>query len=413
MVRIPFRSRCSRIALALAVLVVAGATLLQGSGPVTGGWCLLCGEHGTADAIRNVVLFLPVGATALVATGSILLATAIASGISLLAEIAQLGIPGRGASLGDLVFNTLGGVIGAFAARSTAAWLHPRRRTRRRLVVAATAAPLLVVGAAGAVFQTDLPATTYYGQWTPDLGHFDVYGGRVLEARIGDFPIPCGRLIESEDVRQLLSVGEPVAVQAIAGPEPARLAPIFSMYDEYQQEILVLAATRRTLAFRIGTRAARFRLNVPTLSFRGALAGVEVGDSLDISTAADGDGHCLRVAVTGISEPLRRRCGVGYTVASGWQLLAPAGFGSRLPALLDSLWLAILYVPLGYWIRRDALGAVAVIISAIGLLTIPSITPLVGTPAIAFVSSVLGLLAGAGLRGWMSARPGDAAGLRA
>ena len=410
MARISSRGRSSRIALVLAVLVVAGATLLRGSGPATGGWCLLCGEHGTADAIRNVVLFLPLGATALVATGSILLATAIASGISLLAEIAQLGIPGRDASPGDLLFNTLGGVIGAVAARSAAAWLHPLHRVRRRLVVLATAAPLLVVGATGAVFRTDLPATTYYGQWTPDLGHFDVYDGRVLEARIADLPIPSGRLIESENVRALLSVGAPVAAQVIAGPEPARLAPIFSMYDEYQQEILVLGAARQTLAFRIRTRAARVRLDVPTLSFRGALAGVEVGDSLDISATPDGDGHCLRVAVTGSSDLVRRRCGVGYTVASGWQLLAPTGLGSRVPALLDFLWLAILYVPLGYLIRRDALGSVAVMISAIGLLTIPSITPLVGTPAVAFVSSGVGLLAGAGLRGWISTRPGNAAG---
>jgi hypothetical protein len=407
MARISSRSRSSRFALILAALLVAAATLPQGSGTVTGGWCLLCGEHGTADAIRNVVLFLPLGAAALLATGSIFLATAISAGMTLLVEIIQIWTPGRDASAGDLIFNTLGGVLGALAARGAMAWLRPQPRARRRLVVVATAAPLLVVGATGAVFQTDLPATTYYGQWTPDLGHFDLYGGRVLEARIADLPIPSGRLIESEHVQLLLSEGAPVAVRAIAGPEPARLAPIFSIYDEHQQEILVLGAVRKTLAFRIGTRAARFRLNVPTLSFRGALAGVEVGDSLDISAAPDGDGHCLRVAVTGISEPGRIRCGVGYTVASGWQALAPVGVGSRTPALLDFLWLAILYVPLGYWIRRDALGAVAAVISAIGLLTIPAITPLVGTPAIAFVSSGVGVLAGAALRRWM-ARLGDA-----
>ncbi len=409
MVRIPVRGRPSRIALALAVLVVAVATLPSGSGSTMGGWCLLCGEHGTADAIRNIVLFLPLGATALLATGSVFLATAISAGISLLVEMGQVGTPGRDASAGDLIFNTLGGVIGVLAARSASTWLRPEPRARRRLVVAATAAPMLVIGAAGAVFQTDLPETTYYGQWTPELGHFDVFRGRVVDARIADLPIPSGRLTESEKVRQLLSMDARVAVQAIAGAAPARLAPIFSMYDERQQEILVLGAEGETLAFRLGTHAARLRLNTPTMSFPNAFEDVEIGNELEISVVPDGDGHCLRVAVTGASDLPRMRCGVGYTVASGWQLLASAGLGSRVPALFDFLWLALLYIPLGYWIRRDAPGAVAVIISAIGLLTIPLITPLVGTPAIAFVFCGAGLLIGAGLGRWMSMELGDAA----
>ena len=56
-----------RLAWGAAALVwavgLAAVTLTPNGGPVARilSFCLLCGERGTADAILNVVLFLPLG----------------------------------------------------------------------------------------------------------------------------------------------------------------------------------------------------------------------------------------------------------------------------------------------------------------------------------------------------------------
>jgi len=406
MLRLRSGTRAGRTAFLLVLFVVAVATLFPGSdGALTADWCLLCGAYGAADAIRNVALFVPVGVTAALSSGSFLLAAATAPALSLLVETAQLAIPGRDAGLGDLIFNSIGGLIGVFIAASAPTLLAPGPQAARRLVAAATFAPLLAIGLSGAVLGIVLPPTTYYAQWTPDLGHLELYDGSVFEAKIGKRFIPPQRLQESEGVRQQLLTGAPVELRAIAGPEPAGLAPIFSIYDAHQHEIMVLGATRQTLVFRLGTRAAPLKLGIPALRYPGGLEGVRAGDTLDVRVSSDGDGRCFRIIATAGPRGLsRERCGIGYTVASGWQLLAPPGLGSREPALFDLLWLGILYLPLGYWIRPTGRGLYALAVSALGLLGIPALTALVATPVTAVVAAGAGILAGIGMRRWIAQR---------
>lgn len=402
----PGRGRAA--ALALTVAAVLAVTLFRTSGPVSGGWCLLCGQHGAADAIRNVVLFIPVGITSLLATGRPLLAAAAAPALSLLVESAQIAIPGRDASVGDLVFNTVGGLVGLGLVRTARAWLFPRPPAARRLALLAAVVPWLAATATGLIVDADLPVTTYWGQWTPDLAHFEVYDGRVLNAGIGGRDVPPLRLEDSRTVRRLLLSGAPVEARAIAGHAPRRLAPIFSIYDEERWEIMVLGADRQTLTFRLGSRAVRLRLNLPALRYRGALAGLLPGDTIELRVSRDseGDGRCFQVATTGRREdPPRRRCGIGYSVASGWQLVAPSGVGGQWPELWDILWLTLLYLPLGYWMARDVQGAAGVALSILGLLAVPAVTPLVAAPLRSLAGAGIGLAAGAGLRRQLDGRP--------
>ena len=57
-----------RVIFALVLLVIGAITLSPASGPSTGGLCILCADHGAADAIRNIALFVPLGAAAVLAT---------------------------------------------------------------------------------------------------------------------------------------------------------------------------------------------------------------------------------------------------------------------------------------------------------------------------------------------------------
>ena len=76
---------------------------------LTGPFCLACGDGGGADFVLNIALFLPLGA-ALAAAGLrartvVLLGLALSAGVELLQFSV---IPGRDATVGDVVANTAG-----------------------------------------------------------------------------------------------------------------------------------------------------------------------------------------------------------------------------------------------------------------------------------------------------------------
>jgi glycopeptide antibiotics resistance protein len=76
------------------------------------------------DLVGNVVVFAPLGATVMLALGSmsaarrLALATLIGSGLSLGIEITQAALPARAAQSIDWMLNTAGTAIGALAGRT-------------------------------------------------------------------------------------------------------------------------------------------------------------------------------------------------------------------------------------------------------------------------------------------------------
>ena len=123
-----------------SVLVILLLTLLpSGSGPSLPFSYQLGGERRwLADGILNLCLFVPLGmalgwnsrSTWIVVLCGLLLSTAI--------EITQIFVPGRDPALSDIVFNTLGTIVGALVARRPQVWLFPNRRASRILASAAT-----------------------------------------------------------------------------------------------------------------------------------------------------------------------------------------------------------------------------------------------------------------------------------
>ena len=92
---------------------------------------------GPRDAVRNVILFLPVGFLYCLTQGSPLGATLLGLAISIGAEIGQLFIPARTSSLVDLFTNTSGAALGAvlYNLLSTRIAMSPRLVGRLALEV--------------------------------------------------------------------------------------------------------------------------------------------------------------------------------------------------------------------------------------------------------------------------------------
>src|SRR2546430_5704779 len=113
--------------LAAALLPILVATLWPVPGHEPEGFisCIACGEHATSDVLLNIILFVPLGAAVALHVRSLSRCALSAALLSATIELAQLYIPGRDSSLGDVLSNTLGGTLGALLTRTAVLWLLP------------------------------------------------------------------------------------------------------------------------------------------------------------------------------------------------------------------------------------------------------------------------------------------------
>lgn len=346
--------RILAVAFAAAVLLlVLGATLLPTSDEIIeASFCLICSSRGVADAILNVVLFTPVGIALAILIRP---ARAIVAGVllSVAIEIAQLWVPGRHSSVGDLVFNTTGTIVGALLLAALPWLLRPSRRVARRLALGWSAAVVAVLLGGLWLMQPSLPVANYYGQWTPRLGSYAFYDGEVRRASIDALELPSWRLDDSDVARAAMRSGE-LRVAAIAGNPPPAVAPIFSMADGRERQIMLLGADRDQLVFRYHTRAMLLRLDSPDHRFDEAFAGIERGDSIEVGATPASGGRVMRFTVNGRTHESR------LGVADTWGLLLTSDFVSRdssLRRLVGIAWLLALSLPLAWWgyraLRRE------------------------------------------------------------
>ena len=153
--------------LVLTILILLVVTLLpsESGGPLDWDevFCLLCGRASTADGLANILLFVPFGVALGLVGYAPRRALLFGAGLSLSVELAQLVVPGRDPSLSDLIFNTLGAVLGSYGIRVAPKWMCPGVDVASRLsavsaIVAAAAFVLTDV-----LLAVSLPETAYFG----------------------------------------------------------------------------------------------------------------------------------------------------------------------------------------------------------------------------------------------------------
>jgi hypothetical protein len=382
---------------------VLAATLMPKYGPetVSTGLCLICGSRGLADAIVNTVLFIPLG-VGLGLTGWPGRRPYVTGALfSASLELSQLFIPGRDASLADVLFNTLGTAVGVLAVRTAVRWLHPDGRVSRRYSMVATIGVLAVVGLSGHLMRYSLPASVYYGQWTPQLGHLEWYRGKVLSASLGPLPIPPQRLADSDAVRSRILSEDTLKVLAVAGPRPPALAPLLSIYDEQQREIILLGLDRDDLVYRYRSSAISVRLEQPEIRVADALRGVQPGDTLELRVWRSGDVHC-------VSQRSATTCGLAHSPGRGWGLLAARAITLDWTiVLLDFIWLGALAFLAGFWAREGVSIAASAGVLLLGIVVVTAVTVFLSpTPAeLLAVCSGFGLGVGGGMAVQSAGKP--------
>jgi hypothetical protein len=373
---------------AASLITIAALTLYPDPNTTTSGWnCIFCGSRATADVILNLILFAPLGAglgLARVRTKR-LMATALM--ISGTVEALQLVIPGRDASVGDLISNAAGCWIGYALACSAPSWLAPKRGMGRWLSLAASLVIALTVITTGMMLQPSLTNSPYYGQWTPHLEHLDWYRGRVLEATVGGDPVPSRRLEKSEMIRTQLRMGTPIHVRAVTAETTSRLSSLFSIADAEENMIVLIGPRKERLLYIFRIRGESFRLDRPALSISDVM-DVTPGDTIEVRASRSKRDYCLAVN-------RETHCGLGFTAGSGWSLL---WFAESLPpGLQDGLnvaWLCLLLLPVGLWLRPNLASAFGAAIVIAGLLWAPSLTGMLPTPLSEWIGGVVGVVAG-------------------
>jgi hypothetical protein len=325
---------------------------------------------GVLDIILNVLLFVPLGLGL-----RLLRNTWVAIGIGLLISVAieftQLFlIVGRDPSLRDVVTNTVGCALGAALVQLWRLVILPRAETAARLAIGAGVAWLVVLSATGLAYQSGLPRSTWFGQWAPALGQFDTFPGTVKDVHLDDIFLPGTRLAASAAIRaRMLTNRYSLRVSLVSGPPTDDEAPIFSIFDDEQREILVLAQTGERVHFRTRILAGSLELRTPSVRLDGF--PTSPGIPIEIVVSRSGPSTTLSLE----ARDQRRSRTHEVTVGDGWALMVPWNYAFGPEASLwGALWLGGLMIPGAYWAGRSGRSRMAwlllatVIVFGLGLL---------------------------------------------
>jgi hypothetical protein len=344
----------------VSLAVIAYATLLPEPGlPLDAHFCLICGSLGGVDAILNVLLFVPLGVgLALCGVGAkrTLLIVSVAS---VLIETAQLFIiPGRDATIGDVLTNTLGGALGFATCRYAWIWVRPSPRVAGILIVAWATIWLVMQMTTGFAFAPSIPESQYYGQLARSLGkNFAVFHGRVLAASVDDIAIPNTALADSHGVRQRLLDGATVAAMVIPAEPTPGIAPIVRVADADQKQIVLLGQNGADLLFSIHSGAEVLRLRPPILVLPRVFPIGVPNDRVQAAVIVGLGGRYLsqEVRMNAQTSSATHGSRIPLTVSLGWTLILPSQWfieGTRAEVVISLIWIVALMVPLGYWTFR-------------------------------------------------------------
>lgn len=364
--------------------------------------CLVCGEMGGTDVAANLLLLGPLAA-GLALMGVRTRQVLIIAGLTTLAiETAQIAwIPGRDASLSDLLTNTTGATVTAFVVWRRHRLLSPAKAAARLLTIAGLVTWIGLEFLGGWALRPSLPATRYWAQWAATLPNLDRFTGRVLGAEIDGSFLPPGNLRDAAEIRQHLMHGEArLTVSAVTGRLPVEIAPIVSLHDERRREIVLLAQRGDQVLFRVRTRVNDLRLRPTAIGIAGVVPAAP-GETLHVTASYAHGTYLLSVATKADTVQRTLKASPNWM----WSYFIPFehyGIGPEVYAL-TALWLGGLLTPIGYWTRKTEHRRAGPLVAAAIALTLVLVPWLLGLPPL-HPTEWVAAYAGAGI-GFLLARP--------
>ena len=375
------------------------ALLTLSPGPVSTGtlpfFCLLCSDRGVADALANVLLFLPLGVLLNWNGVGLRPGLVVALGVSGLIEGLQVMIPGRFPGVADVLTNGGGGALGVVMGRRPDRWVLPSSPWRPRLFVGALGGAVLAPFVVGILLQPIEPAGRLWAQWAPRMPHLEPWPGTVRWVELDGEPLPHAVPL-TPGHRSSVEGHRPLRIDVLAGPLTVGLSPLLRIVDDHGVEARLLAVRGDALVWMTRNRAQALFLDGPEIRWPGALQAVAPGEEAFVQVEPRPDGVCLRLTDAA-------RCGLGHHAGRGWSfLLSLRWVGDDAHRLLDHLWIAGMLFLVGFWTppaRRLALWA-GLLLPLLALVVSGAMATLVAVPPSALAAAVagwgVGWLVGAG-----------------
>lgn len=348
-----------RIAVA-GLLFIAAMTLMphreeMARVAVTPVTCVICGDLGGVDFFLNILLFVPLGIGLTLAGFSWRRALVLAGLTTFSVELLQMkAVPGRDASLGDVMANTLGGGLGALLAAHWRGVVFPSPDRARRLALAyAILLGWIWSGTAWALGPAYPQGVRWYGAWAAELDNFDRFPGKPLLVRAGGEPLLPGPALNQSRLEDAVVARPSLGFQAVLGGPTQRLAPIGSIVDGVHRDVMLIGQAGEDLVFEVRMRATILKLRNPMAALRNGLSGM-AGDTVEAEGALRDGAFELRASRGEQSTSRRLPLSAGW----GWSLVAPwTPVLDDGASLLTAVWIAGVLTLLAYWSAMAGGGA--------------------------------------------------------
>ncbi|MCZ8011726.1 MAG: VanZ family protein [Gemmatimonas sp.] len=358
------RSRQASAALLLgAVGVIAMATLVPVGGvPATRvppAWCLVCGPAWLADAVANVVLFLPLGAAMYVRRRGIHAAGVVGLTVSLAVELVQWSgwLGSRSPAIADVATNTIGALVGWATMPAARAVRGSAGASARRLANAWGGMVVLVLVGTSLLLQPAVPRNAAAEtitrpsrfSYSPAFGYF---GGEIRAVAFNGQPIPhpgYGPL-----VREAMAFGDTFRLEL----QLRRLEPTMTR----RSIVFVHAAGDSTPVLMLAQHGSRVELrqrtNAEAAGFPPLVLVHETGVwSPDEPVRIVATSSSRTMAITTLRNGRATSSQWSVTPLVGWALwqsmIGPGHGGARL---VHGGWIVVLVLPLGWLVTGTRPG---------------------------------------------------------
>ena len=385
----------------VALCLIAVATLLPVTGDLSAAltppWFQAWGDFGLADAVVNVVLFVPLGWALAFAGVRPLHAIVVALATTIGVELLQYGVvPGRVASVWDVLANAGGGVVGLALPRLVRRVAESRQQALR---AAALYGLLLGAGlAAGALLQAvALPrAMRWTARYSGRSGYVRFAGSLGL-VRVDGSPVAADAW---RDVQP--RGGAELTVEIHSARPDSALAEIVQFWMPGGAGWTWVDQWDRDLRLHIASGGDRLRLRGHSPWVRAVMPAL-AGDSVTLRLVLRRFSY--RIAVTTQGREVVREARI--SPADGWRLFMPFGEArERWASWLSALWMAVLVGPLGYLATLRSRAAAAVAAAGIGayLLLLPIVLGCAALPAVGWCGAAGGLVIGFVIESYLAGR---------
>jgi hypothetical protein len=386
-----------RLAAGAGLVVILAATLTpepsqSRAAEATPLWCLVCGEYGGVDVLNNILLFIPFALGLRLAgapSRTVVFAGAL---LALGIETLQLfAIPGRDASLSDVLTNTLGSWLGAVAGNHWRTLLRPRGRRARQLAGLASAGWLVLQVGTAVLLRPGIADGPFQSEWRPDTPGRLPFSGEVTSASVSGMEVAPGAVDSAGELSRRLSRGRiSVRLEIRAGDTASHWSTVYRLTGRHGP-LLQIDAWRSDLVFQPPARAQLLRLRAPRLLIENALA-----PSAEVTLIARERHDTL----SGQPSPIPGRQAIHVLSPSqSWTLISPFLYAyGREARLVTGCWLGLLLSLIGYW-WTQALGwprgpAAASVAVCLGLGLVPLIFRYPSVHWSEWLGALLGMLGG-------------------